>query len=182
MSGWWERARAVQGLVLDVDGVLSDGQVYFDRRGEAMRSFSVRDGLGVALLQRMGLRVAIVSGRSSPTVQHRADELGIDPVLLGRTEKAQALDEVLAAWRMAPEEVAAMGDDLLDWPLLRRVGVSLAPGDAHALLRDRVDVVCEAVGGRGAVREACELLLRARGLWDEVLAHYSLQEPSEEER
>jgi 3-deoxy-D-manno-octulosonate 8-phosphate phosphatase (KDO 8-P phosphatase) len=176
VNSWWERARRIEGLVLDVDGVLTDGQVWFGHEGEAMRSFSVRDGLGVALLRRAGLSVAIVSGRSSPTVQHRADELGIDPVLLGRTDKSAALDEVLESWGLETERVAAVGDDLIDWPLLRRVGLSLAPADAHPLVRSRVDVVCAAEGGRGAVRETCELLLRATGRWMGTLASYGMEE------
>jgi 3-deoxy-D-manno-octulosonate 8-phosphate phosphatase (KDO 8-P phosphatase) len=172
----WERAQRVEALVLDVDGVLTDGRVYFGAEGEAFRAFSVRDGMGLAILRRLGYRVAILSGRESSTVRHRARELGIDPVLLGETDKAAGLRRILDHWSLTADKVAAMGDDFLDWPMLSRVGLSLAPEDAHEEIRSRVDHVVPAVGGRGAVREACEFLVRASGRWDEVLTHFTLSE------
>ena len=173
---WWGMACAIEGLVLDVDGVLTDGRLYYDTEGEAHRAFSVRDGLGIALARKAGLRIGIVSGRNSPTVAARADELDIDPCLLGRSDKASALDEVMGSWQLAPERIAAIGDDIIDFPLLTRVGLSMAPADADARLRERVHVRLASDGGRGAVREACELLLRATGKWEAIEQLYGLGE------
>lgn len=172
----WERAKGVEGLILDVDGVLTDGRVYFGSEGEAFRAFSVRDGLGLAILRKLGYRVAILSGRESPTVRHRAEELGIDPIILGETDKAEGLRRILENWSLPPERVAAMGDDFLDWSMLSVVGLSLAPSDAHEQILSCVDHVVSAPGGRGAVRDACELLVRASGRWAEVLEHFGLSE------
>ncbi len=174
----WERAQKVRGLILDVDGVLTDNRIYYGSEGEVLRAFSVRDGLGLVLLRDAGYRLGIVSGRASSTVRARARELGMDPVLLDRSDKAAALEEVLAAWKLQPEEVAAMGDDILDGSLLAKVGLSMAPSDAREELLARVDFVAPAGGGRGAVREACELLLRAGGHWEEILRRHHLDEES----
>ncbi len=174
----YERARRIRGLILDVDGVLTDNRVYFGREGELMRAFNVRDGLGLAFLRKAGYRLGIVSGRASDTVAARAEELGIDPVLLDRADKRSALDEVLAIWKMTAEEVAAMGDDLLDGPMLSAVGLSMAPADARDELLARVDFVTGSPGGHGAVREACELLLKAGGHWEEILRRHCFAEDS----
>lgn len=178
-ADWWTRAAAVEGLILDCDGVLTDGRVYFGTEGEAFRSFSVRDGMGLVILRHFGYRMAILSGRESATVRHRGEELGMDPILLGVTDKAAGLQSILQHWELPPEKVAAMGDDFLDWAMLSAVGVSLAPLDAAVEIVEHVDHVVAAPGGRGAVREACELLLRASGRWPEVLEHFGL--PGEEE-
>ncbi|HKI83041.1 MAG TPA: HAD hydrolase family protein [Candidatus Krumholzibacteria bacterium] len=170
----WERAREIQALIVDVDGVLTDGLLYYGESGESLRAFSVRDGLGLALLREAGYRIAIISGRESKTVRVRARELAIDPVLLGRSDKGAALDEVLRAFGLPESRVAAMGDDILDAPMLARVGLSFAPQDAHEEIRTRVDLVTQASGGKGAVREACEFLLRARGQWEAIRNRLSL--------
>jgi 3-deoxy-D-manno-octulosonate 8-phosphate phosphatase (KDO 8-P phosphatase) len=172
----WERAREIKGLIVDVDGVLTDGLLYYGETGESLRAFNVRDGLGLALLREAGYRIAIISGRESKTVRVRARELAIDPVLLGRSDKGAALDEVLRSWGLAESRVAAMGDDILDSPMLARVGVSLSPQDAHEEIRGRVDLVTRAAGGRGAVREACEFLLRASGQWEAIRTRLLLHE------
>lgn len=172
----FERAGGIEGLILDVDGVLTDNRIYYGESGEYLRAFSVRDGLGLAFLRDAGVRLGIISGRASATVQARAEELGFDPVLLGRSDKRAALMEVLSAWNLPPEKVAAMGDDVLDGPLLSVVGLSFAPADAREELLGRVDMVTRAEGGRGAVREACELLLQASGRWEKILRDYHLSE------
>jgi len=172
----WERAKLIEALILDVDGVLTDGQLYYGEMGESLRAFSVRDGLGLALLIEAGYRVGIISGRESATVRARARELAIDPVLLGQNDKGAALDQVLHAWNLPASKVAAMGDDILDAPLLSRVGMSLSPRDAHEEIFGRVDLVTRAAGGRGAVREACEWLLKASGRWDPIVRRLSLHE------
>jgi len=163
----------VQGLILDVDGVLTDGKLYYGTEGESLRAFSVRDGLGIHFLRDSGVRVGIVSGRDSPTVRDRANELGIDPCLLARPDKYEALVEVGGAWGIDPARIAAIGDDIVDAPLLKAVGLSLAPADAHPDLLEQVDVVLTAPGGEGAVREASELLLRARGDWGAIEKRYA---------
>lgn len=177
-ASWWGCAQALKGMILDVDGVLTDGRLYYGAEGELMRAFSVRDGLGLALLRDVGFKVAIVSGRESSTVAARARELGIDPCLTGHPDKAAALLKVVDAWGIEAANLAAVGDDLIDYPLLKAVGLSMAPNDAHSLLRERVDVVLPAPGGRGAVREACELILHARGHWPDFEERFQLRESS----
>lgn len=164
----------IQGLVLDVDGVLSDGTLFYGERGELSKGFHARDGLGLVWLRQHGVRLALLSGRNSPAVDARADELQLDPVLLGRPDKAKALDEICAAWDLRPEVLAAVGDDLVDLPMLQRVAWSFAPADAHELVRRSVKTVTEARGGHGAVREVCEYILKARGEWAPLLERYGL--------
>jgi YrbI family 3-deoxy-D-manno-octulosonate 8-phosphate phosphatase len=172
---WEERAARVQGLVLDVDGVLTDGRLYYGREGESLKSFHVRDGLGLALVRDAGMRLAILSGRESEAVARRAQELGISRCLLGRLDKAVALAELATEWKLAPSHLAAIGDDIVDVPMLRRVGVSFAPANAHPAVHRCVDVILRARGGHGAVREACEILLRATRNWSALERRFELQ-------
>jgi len=176
MADLHDRLARIEGLILDVDGVLTDGRLYFGADGEAMKAYGVRDGLGLVLLREHGFRLGIVSGRASGLVTVRAEELRIDPVLLARTDKSAALDETLAAWNLSADRVAAIGDDIIDLPLLRRVGVSFAPGDADPRVLDAVDQVLGNPGGGGAVREAAELLLQGRGFWDAVARRFRLED------
>jgi 3-deoxy-D-manno-octulosonate 8-phosphate phosphatase (KDO 8-P phosphatase) len=171
---WEERAASIQAVILDVDGVLTDGRLHYGVEGEALKTFHVRDGLGLALLRDAGFRLAIVSGRQSEAVRARARELQISPCLLGRRDKVAALEEVCGTWQLSPAAIAAIGDDLLDVPLLHRVGVGFAPADADAEVRHHADVVLRADGGRGAVREACEILLRATGHWETFRERFEL--------
>lgn len=171
---WEERAARIQALILDVDGVLTDGRLHYGSAGESLKTFHVRDGLGLALARDAGLRLAILSGRESDLVAARARELKITQCLLGRLDKASALGELADEWKLGTEEIAAIGDDIVDVPLLRRVGLALAPADADPRVRRQADVVLAARGGRGAVREACEILLRARGLWRELERRFEL--------
>lgn len=172
MASWTERATQVEALVLDVDGVLTDGRLHYGPEGENLKSFNVRDGLGLVLLRDTGVRLGIVSGRSSPVVDARARELRIEHCLLGRSDKSEALDELCTSWGLMPERIAAIGDDLIDLPMLARVGVSFAPIDADARVRDRVDHVVQTRGGHGAVRDVCEILLKARGHWTEIARRF----------
>ena len=170
------RMAGIAGLILDVDGVLTDGRLYYGPDGEAIKTYGVRDGLGLVLLREHGVRLGIVSGRASGLVATRADELGITPTLLARTDKSAALDEILSAWDLSAAQVAGIGDDIIDLPLLRRVGVSFCPADADLRVRDRVDVVLAGHGGAGAVREAAEMLLRARGDWAQIERRFAMGE------
>jgi 3-deoxy-D-manno-octulosonate 8-phosphate phosphatase (KDO 8-P phosphatase) len=175
-----ERVRAVDGLVLDVDGVLTDGRIVYADDGAELKFFHVRDGSGLKLWQLAGKRAAVVSGRRSKVVEVRAMELGLSPVVQGAADKLPALAEVLAAWGLPPERVAAVGDDLPDLPVLRSVGVGIAVGDACPELAADADYVTTARGGRGAVREAVEWLLKAQGHWPALAARYRVPRPGEE--
>lgn len=165
----------IEGVVFDVDGVLTDGTLYYGIEGESMKAFSARDGMGMAMLRESGIRMAIVSGRESPVVEARAKSLGVDPVEMGRMDKAAALTEIARGWGVAPARIAVVGDDLVDIPMFRRAGLSAAPADADPRVRDRADIVLTAAGGRGAVRELCEIVLRRRGLWKGMLRRFELE-------
>lgn len=167
-----ERARALEWLLLDVDGVLTDGRLVYGPDGEQEKVFHVRDGLGLRLVQRDGLKVGIISGRESEALRIRADDLGIDWLVMERSDKGPAFAEFLAAQGVTPEKVAYIGDDLVDLPILLRCGLAFAPADAVAEVRERAHRVLSGRGGRGVVRELCELLLKARGSWDPLIAPY----------
>ena len=167
------RVAAVELLLLDVDGVLTDGSVIYADDGSELKRFHVRDGSGLKLWHAAGKRSAIVSGRKSVAVERRASELGIRLVLQGRDDKLAAFAEALAATGLRPEQVCAVGDDLPDVPLLRTCGLAVAVADACPEVRAAAHYVTAAPGGRGAVREAIEWLLTAQGRWTELTAHYT---------
>jgi len=165
-----QRAARVRLLALDVDGVLTDGRLYFGPRGEAMKAFDVRDGLGIRLLQQAQIEVAIITGRSSPIVAVRARELGISSVLQGQADKAAALRGLLADRGLAPRECAYMGDDWPDLPALAIAGLAATVADATVEVRRRVHWMAPSPGGRGAVRDLARLLLGAQGRLAPLLA------------
>lgn len=160
------RAQKIRLLIMDVDGVLTDGRVLYLPGGGEAKAFHVRDGLGTQLLIASGVRVALISGRESETVTRRAEELGIRPALQGVGDKVEAFEIILKDADASPEQTAYIGDDLPDLPILDRVGLGFAVADAAPEVRARAHVVLRAGGGQGAVREACELLLRAKGAWN----------------
>jgi 3-deoxy-D-manno-octulosonate 8-phosphate phosphatase (KDO 8-P phosphatase) len=157
-----ERARRIRLLVLDVDGVLTDGRIYMSPAGEELKVFHVRDGSGLVALQRAGVAVAIISGRDSAAVTRRAAELGIRNVRQGVADKATELAGLMRELGVAPGETACVGDDTPDLPMLQAAGLAVAVADAHAALGPVVHWVTSAAGGRGAVREVCDLLISAR--------------------
>ena len=163
------RTRAIQLLVLDVDGVLTDGRITYTADGLEIKSFHVRDGSGLALWQRAGKKVAVISGRSSRAVDVRAAELGITLVRQGAADKRLALRQTLAATALRPEQVCAVGDDLLDLPLLRACGLAVVVADACDEAKAAAHYVTRTPGGHGAVREVVELILRAQGRWDSLV-------------
>lgn len=165
-----QRARALEWLLLDVDGVLTDGRLTYGPGGEEQKVFHVRDGLGMKLLQRTGVKVGILTGRGNAALEFRARELGVDALIQQRSDKGTAFAEFLAEQGTSPERVAAIGDDVQDLPILRRCALSFAPADAVAEVRERVDRVLTLRGGEGVVRELCEILLKARGDWERVTA------------
>jgi YrbI family 3-deoxy-D-manno-octulosonate 8-phosphate phosphatase len=172
------RLARVQLLLLDVDGVLTDGGVTWSNDGIEAKTFHIRDGLGLRLWQRAGGRVGLVTGRSSHVVQLRADELGIGIVRQGVDDKLEAAGAIVAACGLVWEETAFMGDDLPDLPVVRRAGVGIAVADACAEVRAAAPLVTDLPGGRGAVREAIERLLRARGAWEAIVARYAAAVPA----
>jgi 3-deoxy-D-manno-octulosonate 8-phosphate phosphatase (KDO 8-P phosphatase) len=167
-----ERARKLKWLLLDVDGVLTDGRLVYGPSGEEQKVFHVRDGLGLRLLQRSGVKLGIISGRESDALKVRSADLGIDWLAMERVDKGPAFAEFLAAQEAAPEQVAFIGDDLVDLPILLHCGLSFAPADAVPEIRERVHRVLREKGGWGAVRELCELLIRARGDWERLTAPF----------
>ena len=156
-------------FVMDVDGTLTDGTITYTADGVEIKSFHARDGAGIKLLPRAGIVAAIVSGRASAATQRRAAELGIETVVEGVADKLPVVDRLRQEQGLAWEEVAFIGDDLTDIPPMRSAGFSAAPADAAPEVRRVATFVCTIPGGRGAVREAIEHLLRAQGAWDEVL-------------
>ena len=159
------RARRLRALILDVDGVLTDGRVTYLADGGESKTFHVRDGIGVQLVLAARIRVAIISGRASEIVERRGRELGIEPILQGVEDKVLAFERLLNDFDTPESDVGYIGDDLPDLPILRRVGLSFAVADAAPEVRAAAHVVLRAGGGRGAVREACELILKSRGAW-----------------
>ena len=164
------RARAVELLVLDVDGVLTDGGLYYGPAGEALKRFDVKDGHALVLAHLTGLRVAVLTARRSQIVQRRAAELWIDPVMQGFKDKRAGLAQLLKRTRVRPEAVAYVGDDINDLAPMEAVGLSACPADAAAEVRRSCHYLARARGGRGAVREIVELLLKAQGRWGPAVA------------
>jgi len=169
---WKEKLEKVKLLILDVDGVLTDGRIIMDDNGREIKHFDVRDGHGIKLLQRHGIDVVFLTGRRSAVVEHRARDLGVEEVHQQIWDKVAAFEGILEWRALTADQVAFMGDDVVDIPLQRRVGFSAAPASAEDVVRRSVDFVSGRPGGRGAVREVCELILRGRGFWDEVARRY----------
>jgi 3-deoxy-D-manno-octulosonate 8-phosphate phosphatase (KDO 8-P phosphatase) len=159
-------------FLLDVDGVMTDGRIIIDNNGVETKSFDVRDGHGLKLLQRAGLRIGIITGRQSEVARVRADELGIDILYQGAKDKLGPYQKILAELGLADEEVGYMGDDLVDLPILRRVGFAATVADAVEEVKPFVHYVAARCGGRGAVREVCDYLLKESGRWPIVTARY----------
>jgi 3-deoxy-D-manno-octulosonate 8-phosphate phosphatase (KDO 8-P phosphatase) len=167
------RARTVELLLFDVDGVLSDGSIVLRGDGAEWKAFFVRDGAALVWARRAGLQIGLLSGRHSEVTTRRAAELGIELVVQGELDKLSAYNRILDATGRTDAEVAYMGDDLLDLPVLGRVGLSAAPADASPEVLARVDWISGLAGGRGAARELIELVLRAHGRWDRLVETYS---------
>ncbi|MEW6335830.1 MAG: KdsC family phosphatase [Acidobacteriota bacterium] len=165
------RAREVAGVVLDVDGVLTDAALFYGPRGESLKRFSARDGFAIKLAQSEGISVAILSGRLAPPLRARLTDLGIpsDLVIQGSRDKGRDVLQLSERMAIPPERLAFMGDDLPDLPALGLVAFAACPADAAPEVRTRCHLVCAAPGGAGAVRELIEVILRARGRWEEIV-------------
>ncbi len=168
-----ERAAAIRMLVLDVDGVLTDGRLYFTNEGEELKAFHTLDGHGIKLWQRSGGITGIITGRKAALVEHRARNLGIAQLLQGREDKGDALLELSATVHLPLEAIAYVGDDLPDLGAFRLCGLAIAVANAHPFVRDRAHWVTQNTGGKGAVREVCDMLLQAQGAWDAIVAEYT---------
>ena len=166
------RAARIKLFLMDCDGVLTDGRIWVLESGGDQKAFHTRDGLGIELLHRAGVKSGVISGRVSSALSRRAEGLGMSYVRQGCEDKEQVFAEILAAARMTNDEVAFAGDDLNDVPLMLKAGLSIAVADAAAETRAHAHYVTEAPGGHGAVREAVELILKSQGKWDEALRHY----------
>lgn len=160
------RAHRIRLAIFDVDGVLTDGTVYLSERGEEMKAFNILDGLGLKMLSASGIVTALLSGRKSKVVALRAKEIGISHLLQGIDDKLEAYHRLLRKLDLAEEETAFMGDDLPDLPVLRRCGLAFSVPNAPEIVRSHVHHITRTPGGQGAVREACEFLLQARGTLD----------------
>ncbi|MDI6726389.1 MAG: HAD-IIIA family hydrolase [Smithellaceae bacterium] len=168
------RIKPIRVLLLDVDGVLTDGRIIIDDAGVETKNFNVKDGHWLKMLMGFGIEVIIITGRTSRVVEHRARDLGIVELYQGVRNKVAVYEEILERKALFPEEVAFIGDDLVDAPLLRRVGFAATVADATEMVRDIVHYVAKAGGGRGGVREICELIIRGQGKWQETLDLYEL--------
>ncbi len=167
-----ERMKKIKLLLLDVDGVMTDGRIIFDSNGVESKFFNVKDGHGIKMVQRAGIEVGIISGRQSQVVTNRAAELGINRVYQGSLDKLTPYRETLAETGLADEQVAFIGDDVIDIPILSRVGFAAAPADAVEEIVPYVHFQTRNRGGWGAVREVCDLLLKQQGAWNTVTARY----------
>jgi 3-deoxy-D-manno-octulosonate 8-phosphate phosphatase (KDO 8-P phosphatase) len=170
------RFAGIEMLVLDVDGVLTDGRIIYDDHGTEIKAFHVRDGSGLMFWQSAGKRVALITGRSSRAVDVRAAELGIPLVFQGVADKMAVYRQLLASVDLRPEQVCAVGDDLPDLPLLLDAGLAVAVADACTEIRAAAHYVTRATGGRGAVREAIEWILRGQGRWQALVDRYRRQD------
>ncbi|MBL4781174.1 MAG: HAD-IIIA family hydrolase [Porticoccaceae bacterium] len=165
-------AKKIRLLVLDVDGVLTDGSIYYGNSGDELKAFNIQDGLGIKLLQGAGIEVAIITGRSSKLLSRRSDELGIERVIQGREDKLTALNELLADGSYELDEIAYMGDDLPDLAVIRRVGLGMTVANASTTVAEHAPWQARRDGGRGAVREAAEFILQAQGKFEQAIAPF----------
>lgn len=163
-----ERFAAISMLALDVDGILTDSRVTYDSAGQEQKSFNIKDGLGIKLAQKAGIKVAIITGRVSPMVERRSEELGLDYVIQGREDKGTALKELSTESGIALENIAYAGDDLPDFQALKTAGIGITVADAHPEIIAIADWVTPLAGGCGAVRQICDALLLCCGQYDQI--------------
>jgi 3-deoxy-D-manno-octulosonate 8-phosphate phosphatase (KDO 8-P phosphatase) len=164
--------RRVELILSDVDGVLTDGGIWYDNQGVELKAFHIRDGLGIKLWQRAGFSFGLLTARTSHIVKVRAQELGINLVRQGFENKLPAAQDILRELRLDPEQACYIGDDLTDLPVIRHVGLGVAVADAVAEVRSAAAYITKSPGGRGAVRELIELVLKAKGRWEDVIQRY----------
>ena len=171
-----EKLKEIKLLILDVDGVMTDGRIIMDNEGKEIKNFDVRDGHGIKILQRYGIKVAILTGRKSKVVEYRAKDLEINDVYQGAFNKKDVFKKILEQHKLSASAVAFLGDDIVDIPVLKSVGFSAAVVDAIDVVKKSVDYITWQKGGQGAVREICEMILQAQGKWPEIAAKYEFTE------
>lgn len=167
-----EKASRIRLVVFDVDGVLTDGSLYIGDDGQEYKAFHSRDGHGIKMLLRQGVEIAVITGRTSRVVEHRMKNLGISHVYQGKLEKLPAFQELTQKLGVSEEQTAYVGDDVVDLPVMRRVGLAIAVQDAHPLVRQHSHWQTPSPGGRGAARDVCELIMEARGVLDDEMSRY----------
>ena len=167
-----DKAQPIKLVAFDIDGIMTDGRLYFTSLGDEIKAFNVKDGLGLNLLRKSGVEVAIITGRTSELVNRRARDLKIGKLIQGREDKKIALLELMQQENLSAEQIAYMGDDLPDLPAIRHAGLGVTVADALPIVKQHADLITEAKGGDGAVREFCDWLLQAQGNLDKVLEPY----------
>ena len=167
-----EKAKQIELVIFDIDGVLTDGSLFIGDDGQEYKAFNSKDGHGIRMLMDGGIDVAIITGRQSEVVKHRAGDLGITRIYQGKREKLPAFLELLDETKLSAEQVAYVGDDVVDLPVMSKVGLAICVQNGHAFVKQHSHWVTDAAGGQGAGREVCELLLQARGKLDDMLQSY----------
>ncbi len=166
------RLADIELVLLDVDGVLTDAGITYTDSGEQIKRFNAKDGLGLKLLMEAGIEVGIITGLTSKALEHRCHKLGITLLFAGIKNKAKVLESIVAQTGIKKEKIIFVGDDLIDLPVIKRVGVSFCVADACDDVKKHCDIITDHKGGHGAVREVCETVLKAKGLWDDILKKY----------
>lgn len=174
-----DRAKKIKLVIFDVDGVLTDSGIYIGEHGEIFKAFNCRDGFGITIAQKFGIKTAIITGRESVCTANRARELGISVVKQGQTNKRNAYKEIKAEFNLDDEEIAYVADDVIDLPVFVQVGFRAAVGDAKPEVKERAHFIAENPGGRGAVREVMEFILKVQGKWAEIIRQYTTVEDVE---
>ncbi len=167
-----ERAKKIRVVVFDVDGVLTTGDLYFGHDGREYKVFHARDGHGMKMLRQSGVEIAVITARSSQAVAHRMANLEVEHVYQGQREKLPALHHLMARLQVTCEQIAYVGDDVVDLPIMVRVGLAIAVADAHPEVKSRAHWQTCSDGGRGAARDVCEMIMRAQGRWQSLLQEY----------
>ena len=167
-----EKIKKIKMLIVDVDGVLTDGRIIYDNSGNDIKRFNVHDGFGFTLLKKAGIKSAIISAKGAKAVERRAKDMKISSVILNSDDKLGSYKNILAESGLKDDECSYIGDDLMDLPVMKRVGFAVAVPDAVDELKRAADYVTQRRGGRGAVREVIELILKTQGLWDKVVSEY----------
>ena len=167
-----KKTSKIKLLLLDVDGVLTDGSIIYNEAGQEVKIFNVKDGLGIKLAQSAGIRIGIITGRAAATVKKRADELDIEILYQGQQDKLEAYEEIKKQFNLTDDQIAFIGDDLNDLKLIQQVGLSFGVNDACEEIKQEVDYITAKPGGKGAVREIIELILKKQGKWQELIDSY----------
>ncbi|RDI48783.1 KdsC family phosphatase [Aquicella lusitana] len=167
-----EKAKSIRLLILDIDGILTTGILYYGNQGIEVKGFSIYDGLGIKLLQKTGVQVAVISGKTSEAVLRRMRELNIEYAYLGQDDKLPAYEELKEKLQLNDQEIAYMGDDLPDLPLLRRAGFAITVPKAPTIIKQHADLITKTKAGKGAVREICEFIMEAQGQYQSVIQSY----------